>query len=222
MLSKHTILLSILFFSTSFIRAQNAWGAEVFLIAEEKPLRLILNEISNQANINLIYNDNLINDKKITCNLTSSAEKAISEVLKESGLDFKKFDNNSVVIFSNVPDIKKTKAVVSEKKIDQKLSPRNTELLKAKTILKPALLSKLELVYPEEAINKRIEGEVLTRLLVSVNGDVSEVKVERSSGHEILDTATINYVSKLKFRPAEINGNYKKVWTSILVKFNFE
>ncbi|MCB9249731.1 MAG: TonB family protein [Ignavibacteriales bacterium] len=45
---------------------------------------------------------------------------------------------------------------------------------------------------------------------------------EKSSGHQILDTATINYVNKLKFLPAEYKGKYKSVWITMLVKFSFE
>ncbi|MCB9249997.1 MAG: energy transducer TonB [Ignavibacteriales bacterium] len=89
-------------------------------------------------------------------------------------------------------------------------------------ILKPTLLSKIDLVYPQEAINKRIEGETLAKLFITKEGKVSEVLVEKSSGHQILDTATINYVNKLKFLPAEYKGKYKSVWITMLVKFSFE
>lgn len=216
MLSKKLIFLISLIFSSSFNYAQNAWGAEVFLKVEEKSLRYVLNEIRNQSNINLIYDDKLINEKTLTCSINSTAEKAIKEVLTKTGFSFRKFENNSAVIFPKNSTVKKTKAVVSNKNIEKKFVPINNELLK------PTLISNLNLVYPESAIKKGIEGEVLARILVSKSGTVADVKVEISSGYEVLDTATINYVRKLKFLPAEINGKYYKAWTSMLVKFNFE
>lgn len=210
------IILSILIFCPSLCYTQNAWGEEVFLTLEEKPLRYVLNEIREQSNINIIYNDNLISEKTLSCNIKSTAENAIKEVLKQTGLTFKKFNNNTIVIIPQNTAAKKTKAVVINEKIDSEYIPTNSELLK------PTLLSKLNLIYPQDAVIKGIEGEVLARILVSKKGNVSDVKLDRSSGHEILDTATINYVRKLKFLPAEINGKYQRAWTSMLVKFNFE
>ena len=169
-----------------------------------------------EIKLNLIYSDKIINEKKITCNLNSTAEEAMKEVLTKTGLSFKKFENNAAVIFPKSPASKKAKAVVRNKNVKNNFSPTNDELIK------PTLISSLELVYPEDAIKKRIEGEVLARLMVSKSGDVMHVKVQRSSGYKILDTATINYIKRLKFLPAELNGRYHKVWTSMLVKFNFE
>ncbi len=203
------IILSILILCPSLHYTQNAWGEEVFLALEEKPLRYVLNEIREQSNINIIFNDNLISEKILSCYIKSTAENAIKEVLTQTGLTFKKFNNNSVVIIPQNTTAKKTKAVVINKKIESEF-------------LKPTLLSKLNLIYPQDAVIKGLEGEVLARILVSKKGNVADVKLDRSSGHEILDTATINYVRKLKFLPAEINGKYQRAWTSMLVKFNFE
>lgn len=196
--------------------AQSAWGSEVFLSVNEEPLSYVLNEIRNQSKLNIIYSDKIISDKKVTCNLSSTAEDAIKEVLTKTGFSYKKFENNVAVVFPKTPSSKKTKAVVRNKNVQTSYSPPNEE------VVKPTLISSLELSYPENAIKKRIEGEVLALLLVSASGDVTHVKVERSSGHEILDTATINYIKKLKFLPAEVNGKYHTVWTTMLVKYNFE
>lgn len=210
-------IFPIFFFISSIINyAQSAWGSEVFLNVSEKPLSYVLDEIRNQSKLNIIYSDKIINEKKITCSFNSTAEAAIIEVLRKTGFSFKKFENNVAVIFPKSPSSKKTKAVVRNKNVKTNFSPSNDE------VVKPTLISSLELTYPENAIKKRIEGEVLARLLVSKSGEVTSVKVERSSGYEILDTATINYIKKLKFLPAEVNGKYHPVWTSMLVKFNFE
>ncbi|MCW8849832.1 MAG: TonB family protein [Melioribacteraceae bacterium] len=210
-------IFPLFFFISSIINyAQNAWGSEVFLSVNEEPLSYVLNEIRSQSNLNIIYSDKIINDKKVTCNLSSTAEDAIKEVLTKTGFSYKKFENNVAVIFPKSPSSKKTKAVVRNKNVKSNFSPPNEE------VLKPTLISSLELAYPENAIKERIEGEVHVLLLVSKSGNVTNVKVKKSSGHEILDTATINYIKKLKFLPAEVNGKYHPVWTSMLVKYNFE
>ena len=210
-------IFPIFFFISSIINyAQSAWGSEVFLSVNEKPLSYVLNEIRNQSKLNIIYSDNIIENKNVTCNLNSTAEAAIKKVLTKTGLTYKKFENNVAVVFPQTPASKKTKAVVRNKNVKPNFSPPNEE------VVRPALISSLQLVYPENAINKRIEGEVHALLLVSESGDVTNVKVKKSSGHEILDTATINYIKKLKFLPAEVNGKYHPVWTSMLVKYNFE
>ena len=210
-------IFSYLFFISSILNyAQSAWGAEVFLSVNEKPLSYVLNEIRNQSKLNIIYSDKIINDKTVTCNLNSTAEEAIKEVLTKTGFSYKKFENNVAVVFPKSPSSKKTKAVVRNKNVKSDFSPPDEK------VVKPTLISSLELVYPENAIKKRIEGEVVARLLVSKSGDVTQVKVDKSSGHKILDTATINYIKKLKFLPAEVNGKYHPVWTNMLVKYNFE
>ena len=210
------LILFIVALSSAHNIAQNAWGAEVFLDIKEMPLRYVLSEIRNQSNLNLIYDVNQVNTKVLTCNIKSSAENVISEVLSKNGFAYKKYSDNTAVIFKDMSAPKKNKAVV------RKTNPEDTLSQSQLEFLKPTLLSKLELTYPQEAIRDRLEGEVLAKILVTNKGNVSDVILERSSGHKILDTATINYVNKLEFLPAEYNGKYRSVWTTMLVKYNFE
>jgi len=210
------LLLSLLTLTSFRSYAQNAWGKEVFLDIREKPLRDALAELRKQTDLNLIFNDNLTKEKLLTLNINSTAEKAMTELLSSTGFTYKKFDDNSAVIFEEKPKPPKTKAVVKKSNLKINLTSEKAE------IIKPTLISKLELIYPKDAVDKQIEGEVLAKILVSSKGDVSRVKLEKSSGHQILDTATINYVQKLKFLPAELNGKYKDVWTTMVVKYQFE
>lgn len=212
---KLIILFCVSIFISSITFAQSAWGEEVFLKIEEKPLRFALNEIRNQTDINLIFDENLVGDKLLSCDIRKPAEKVISEILIGSGLSFKKFNNNSAVIYKNSKAPKKIKAVVSRTKLTR-VEPTPRE------IIKPTLISETRLEYPQSAVKEGIEGEVFARLLVSKKGTVLDVILDKASGSEILDTATINYIKKLEFLPAELNGRYKEVWTTMVVKFNFE
>ena len=215
MKSKLIILFcgSIIISSITF--AQSVWREEVFLKLEEKPLRFALNEIRNQTDINLIFDENLIGEKFLSCDIRKPAEKVISEILIGSGLSFKKFNNNSAVIYKNSKLPPKIKAVVSRTKL-ARVEPTPIE------IIKPTLISETRLEYPQSAVKEGIEGEVFARLLVSKKGTVLDVILDKASGSEILDTATINYIKKLEFLPAELNGRNKEAWTTMVVRFNFE
>lgn len=61
--------------------------------------------------------------------------------------------------------------------------------------------------YPREALREGLEGTVVLRLLVGVDGRPIDVVVERSSGHRLLDAAARRHVlAKWTFRPAMRDG----------------
>jgi len=194
---KKLIMLSILLVISSYVYPQNVWSQGVFLDMKEKPLDYILNEIRKQTDLNIIFNTKLVNGIILTCKLNSSVENVISELLTNKGFSYKKFNDNSAVIYKSKSFPKKVKAVVQKPKLIDKPS------VQPKEISKPVILSKIDIKYPLLAINERIEGTVRLNLLISTTGTVSKVKIEKSSGHKILDTATVNYVRNLKFLPAK-------------------
>jgi TonB family protein len=214
--SKKTIVLNILLICTITLSSQDVWEKEVFLNIENKSLKYALTEIRKQTDLNLIYNSNLIDEKLLTVNINSTTESVIKKILTFGGYSYKKFDNNSCVIYKNVSSPKKFKAVV------RKESRRDNNSQNNSVVERPVLVSKIDFKYPMSAINEKLEGEVIVNILINKKGDVSRSILEESSGHRILDTAALNYVKKLKYIPAEYNGKLKEVWTSLLVKFNFE
>jgi protein TonB len=56
--------------------------------------------------------------------------------------------------------------------------------------------------YPTAAYRNGIEGEVLLRLWIDEEGRVSQAKVERTSGHDVLDRAAVAAVRTWRGRPA--------------------
>lgn len=61
--------------------------------------------------------------------------------------------------------------------------------------------------YPREAVMAGMQGTVLLRVLVDVDGRPLRVEVERSSGHRVLDEAARRFVLKRwSFRPAMQGG----------------
>jgi TonB family protein len=209
-------IIYFLLFTANIYFAQAGWGAEVSLNLKERPLNIALEEIRTQADVNLIYNQSLFKENLVSLNLTSTADKILANLLNAHGYTFKKFENNSAVIFRKDIPQKKMKAVV------QKTVSLEKDTFEASEITKPVLLSKVDIRYPEEAIRQNMEGTVLLNLLVNTKGNISRIRIGKSSGFILLDSTAINYVKDFKFLPAEVNGKHTEVWTNLHVRYNFE
>lgn len=57
--------------------------------------------------------------------------------------------------------------------------------------------------YPQEAIARGLEGEVLVLIVISGDGQVTAARVEQGSGHRILDDAALRAVRSLRSLPAD-------------------
>lgn len=75
-------------------------------------------------------------------------------------------------------------------------------------------------VYPEEAKKKRIEGKVTLKVVVNVDGSVSDVSV--LEGPEIFRQAAIDAALHWQFRPAEHNGKVVPVWVVMPIEFSLD
>lgn len=73
--------------------------------------------------------------------------------------------------------------------------------------------------YPAEAVRNGWEGEVLLRITVAPDGQVSRVSIEKSSGHEILDQAALRAVRLWKGIPATQAGEPVSVVRLMPVRF---
>jgi TonB family protein len=93
-----------------------------------------------------------------------------------------------------------------------------------------ASLSNYELAYPDYKVNPKphypyvarrrgYEGVVVLKVLVMENGRVGEIRIEESSGFEILDEAAIKSVRKWVFSPAKRNGIPVSSWVKIPIRF---
>jgi protein TonB len=85
-------------------------------------------------------------------------------------------------------------------------SSLTTQIPGVDNTLPPVFSANTELQYPDEAIRRRLEGEVLLELRVATDGTVLDVKVLRSSGHPVLDRAAVAAVKKWKGQPAMRGG----------------
>lgn len=74
-------------------------------------------------------------------------------------------------------------------------------------------------VYPEIALEQGLQGTVMLRFKVDVDGSISTVSVKKSLSREC-DKAAMDVVRKLpRFTPAKTNGHPVPVWFTLPVKF---
>lgn len=71
--------------------------------------------------------------------------------------------------------------------------------------------------YPEEARKRRLKGEVMVRLLVEKDGQVSRAEVVR--GPKGLQKSALAAALQFRFRPGKHQGRVRKVWMVIPIEF---
>lgn len=81
----------------------------------------------------------------------------------------------------------------------------------------PVLLSMQPPVYPEMAREAGIEGTVILRVLVGVNGLVKDMMVLQSVRG--LDEAAANAGWTARFKPGQENGQPAEVWMVLPIEF---
>lgn len=141
--------------------------------------------------------------------------------LKDKGIDDKKQDGDK----DNggpppPPPLKGTGDIVDNKiyiDVDQK-----AEFLGGDGAL--TLFLEENLKYPEAEYLNGIQGRAMVIFVVSPDGKVSDVKIERSSGYSALDAEAIRVVKKTsgRFRPAKLNGKTVNSYCRIPIIFEIE
>lgn len=123
---------------------------------------------------------------------------------------------------------KKEIANAEPKEITEKPSPCKdscenanipAEVERAKVISAPKAIGRIEPVYPRSARRRGREGIVTIEAAVEETGQVGDVAVVATSGHDDLDSAAIKAVRKAKFVPANDNG--QSVAAKLRLTFNF-
>ncbi|NLD63595.1 MAG: TonB family protein [Bacteroidales bacterium] len=76
-----------------------------------------------------------------------------------------------------------------------------------------------QVVYPQDAIENRIQGTVLLQFVVSSTGEVTRVEVTRNVD-PLLDSEALRVISGLpRWKPGKQDGNPVPVWFSVPVVF---
>ena len=84
---------------------------------------------------------------------------------------------------------------------------------------KPQVLQSVPVVYPVEALKKRMNGQVLVRFHLDESGRVSHLHVKNAQPPDIFNRNTLAAVRRWRFQPAIHNGRTVPVWVELPVEF---
>ncbi|MGH8155106.1 MAG: energy transducer TonB, partial [Rhodanobacteraceae bacterium] len=76
--------------------------------------------------------------------------------------------------------------------------------------------------YPIQAIRQGQQGTVILDVTINAQGEVIDVKVEKSSGYRVLDQAAVAAARKWRFNPGIQNGKPSGGVVRIPVNFNLQ
>jgi len=76
--------------------------------------------------------------------------------------------------------------------------------------------------YPASAVQDRLEGKVLLKLLVNEDGKPTMISVAQSSGHVELDQAATAAVESWQFKPGERDHRPVESWIMVPVSFSLD
>jgi protein TonB len=77
--------------------------------------------------------------------------------------------------------------------------------------------------YPQLALRNGWEGTVMLDVLVGVDGRVEQIRVQRGSGHRVLDQQALRQVREAwRFHPALREGRPVAAWASVPVEFRID
>ena len=85
----------------------------------------------------------------------------------------------------------------------------------------PALLRRVEPVYPGVAVSAHIEGLVILEATVNDQGEVTEVRVLRSTS-PLLANAALDAVKEWRYSPLMLNGHKVKFILTVLLTFKLQ
>lgn len=209
------ILFNILIIFTVIVFSQSICGNKISIYCDEELLHSVLEKIETLSGVNFIYDDNLIKNIKISCQLENySVENAVRKILRNYNISYKIYFGKYFVLFKS----KKNIALNNQTVIINNCLPESNY---AQAMIRPKVISNNKLEYPSEALENKIEGEVIVKFLINREGNVSKSFVEKSSGSNVLDSASVYYTYNLKFIPAQINGKAHHAWVSMKFKYCF-
>ncbi len=216
---KWVLLVGIIYLLSPYNLSKTApEERKVFLNCQEQSLRSVIDDIRIQTGLNFIYQDDLVNNIKITCIIKGiPVENALKKILEGLNISYKRFgesfqNRSTFVLFSEKKPFKTSyKAII----VNQKTADADTVI----SFENPKLISKSTPIYPVEAAKNNIEGKVKLKFLINKEGVIYRIIIQESSGSEILDSAATDYINNLKFTPAKTNGIPRSVWMSMVLKY---
>ncbi|MGB9720004.1 MAG: energy transducer TonB [bacterium] len=91
-----------------------------------------------------------------------------------------------------------------------------------KVEVKPQPISMPAPEYPPLAVKAGIEGKVVVKMLVDIDGSVIAVEIIKSSENQMLDESAISAAKKSKFTPAKQRDKSVRVWVVRQIEFKLK
>ncbi len=82
---------------------------------------------------------------------------------------------------------------------------------------KPKIFSTSEI-----ARKASVEGDVVVRVLIDIDGSIMENQLMESSGNETLDEAALDIVRQSKYSPGKARHRHKRTWITRKIEFRFD
>jgi TonB family protein len=101
---------------------------------------------------------------------------------------------------------------------EERSEPRR---LTEEEILPPKVINKVNPVYPEEAREAKLTGQVVCQVVVSTKGIPTELEI-LSATDEIFVQPTIDAIEQWRFEPATMHAKPVEVWYQLEANFNLE
>jgi protein TonB len=116
-----------------------------------------------------------------------------------------------------------TKEITEAKTDNTKQQPEDEQFSKpsANVVQKATPLYKVNPppAYPRLARRRGFEGTVFIDVFINTSGEVTKLKLAKSSGHTILDKAAIKSIRIWKFTPGSQSGKPAEMWVTVPVHF---
>jgi TonB family protein len=188
------IVAACCWFSSSEAAAPNALLREpVTLHCESTPLREVLCTLSEQIPASFVFRDPLVENILVSYDIKNGLlEDVLTYLLPNHRLSYKVLPDGLIVLI-----------------------PKNTRKpgnVTQQVFQSPKVIYKTEPIYPARAIQQNAAGMVCLRLRIDSHGKVDSVRLKTSSGFTILDSAAVDYASKLRFSPALSNNKPVPIW----------
>ena len=86
----------------------------------------------------------------------------------------------------------------------------------------PQVISRIRPVYPPAAKQKNIEGVVVVKFMVTMEGTVENISVLKAKPQGYFEKAATEAVKKWKFQPGTVGKEPVNTWMTAMVKFRLE
>ncbi len=201
----------VLFVLNTFAQAHNETNP---LKDGEHTLGTVLEKMRTESGVNFIYASGSVGDIRIDTVIPGNLSiDNLEKLLAHYNLSCRFFGKDNAVIFKN-----KARREKKEKNIGTVVIKNITDYDTA-DIIEPKLITETSPVYPRKAVIDNIEGTVKIKLLITQGGNVYKTVIQKSSGSQVLDSATVEYANKLKFIPAQVNGENHIIWLSMVFQY---